>query len=194
MGVETLIELEMFNEMISQKILNVYDKIENKNKIIPIIDVRHFEIPNYQYICDKIHKYYSNIGYCTLFLTYKYPKNHEEIPIFFPIYNPEYKYSKLIKQLENSISYDAIVATHSYSFFHKKNYEKGLNDWMQRDEENFIIIDGKRICKSLTQDKNVAIMGVISEKRVIDKVIFNIGEEKTELDIEYLKTPKRKSS
>ena len=192
-GVEILIELDMFKERISKKILSVFDRIKKKDAVIPIIDVRNFPIHDFQYIKNEIHKHYSKTGYIILFLTYEYPLNKELTPIFYPISYPQNKYKKILEKLKKSLSNNPVVNSHSYSFFHKKEYFKGLNDIQQRDKEGYIIIDGKQICQSLTFDKNINMTGFIIKDKIISEIIVDVNGSETSSDVEYLKLPRKKN-
>lgn len=108
-GAEILIDLSMFNELIAQKILNIYDKVKNKERIIPIIDVRHLEVSNYDYIERKISQRYPEEGYTILFLTLTDDKR--PTPTLFPMYHPMEKYEELMKKLHPSLSGDIMINT-----------------------------------------------------------------------------------
>ena len=189
-GAEILIDLSMFNELIAQKILNIYDEVKNKERIIPIIDVRHLEVPDYDYIKRKISQRYSEKGYIILFLTLTDDKR--PTPTLFPMYHPMEKYEELMKRLRPSLSGDIMINTYSCSWSHKKTFSNGeWHDWIERDDEGYLIIDGTKICKSLTYGKEMMFFGVQSPEKIVSEVALNINRERTEFDIEYLKAPKR---
>lgn len=191
-GAEILIDLSMFNEPIAKKILNIYSKVENKERVIPIIDVRHLEVPNYDYIERKISQRYSKEGYIILFLTVRLTDDKRLTPTLFPMYHPMEKYEELIKRLHPSLSDDITIGTYSYSCWHKKSFDDEIwHDLIDRDDEGYLIIDGIKICKSLTYGKKMVFLGVQSQKKIVSKIALNINGERTELDIEYLKAPKR---
>jgi len=186
-GAEILIDLSMFNELIAQKILKVYSKVENKETIIPIIDVRHLEVPDYDYIKRKISQRYSEKGYIILFLTFGLTNGKSTL---FPMYHPMEKYEELMKRLHPSISGDIMINTYSCSWSHKKSFGDGeWHDWIERDDEGYLIIDGIKICKSLTYGKEMVFFGVQSQKKMVSNIALDINGERTELDIEYLKAP-----
>lgn len=179
-GTEILIELNRFNDLVAKKILNVYKK--NKDIKIPIIDVRYFPIPDYNYIQQKIHNSYPNKEYFLLLLTYD-GENMDE-PYFFPIYYPKEKFLSLIEELSNSISYNPAVQKYAC-------YLSGNE--MIRDENGFRIIKGKKICKSLTYGKKLMVYGVSSKSKKVTKLLYNKKGERKEVDIEYLKLPRNKN-
>ena len=192
-GAEILLDLSMFNELFAKKILKVYSKIKNKERIIPIIDVRYLEVPDYDYIERKISQRYSEEGYIILFLTFGLADDKRLTPTLFPMYHPMEKYKGLIKRLHPSLSDDMMSGTYSYSFLYKKGFDDvGWHDWIERDDEGYLIIDGIKICKSLTYGKEMIFLGVQSQKKIVSEIALNINGERTELDIEYLKAPKRR--
>lgn len=82
--------------------------------------------------------------------------------------------------------------TYSCSWSHKKTFNgEGWHGWIERDDEGYLIIDGIKICKSLTYGKEMVFFGVQSQKKIVSEVALNINRERTEFDIEYLKAPKR---
>ena len=113
-GAEILLDLSMFNELFAKKILKVYSKIKNKERIIPIIDVRYLEVPDYDYIERKISQRYSEEGYIILFLTFRLTDDKRLTPTLFPMYHPMEKYKGLIKRLHPSLSGDMMIGTYSY--------------------------------------------------------------------------------
>lgn len=178
-GAEILIELNRFKDLVAEKILKTYDDIwtkEGKEKI-PIIDVRYFPMPDYDYIKRVIHDHYSNRGYFLLLLTYD-AGNAE--PCFYPLYYPEEEYSTLIEVLSNSVTYNPLVKKYGYLF---------LGNHLIKDENGFIIIEGKNICKSLTSGKKIMFYGVSSKSKNIKKLSYLKKGEKKEVDVEYLKLP-----
>lgn len=190
-GAEILIDSSMFNELIAQKILNIYNKVKNKERIIPIIDVRHLEVPDYDYIKRKISQYYFEKGYIILFLTLTDDKR--PTPTLFPMYHPMEKYEELMKKLRPSLSGDIMINTYSCSWSHKKTFNDGeWHGWIERDDEGYLIIDGIKICKSLTYGKEMVFFGVQSQKKIVSNIALDINGERTEIDIEYLKAPKRR--
>ena len=189
-GAELLIDLSMFNELIAQKIIDIYGEVKNKERIIPIIDVRHLEVSNYDYIERKISQRYPEEGYIILFLTLTDDKR--PTPTLFPMYRPMEKYEELMKRLHPSLSGDIMINTYSCSWSHKKSFGDGeWHDWIERDDEGYLIIDGIKICKSLTYGKEMVFFGVQSQKKIVSEVALNSNRERTEFDIEYLKAPKR---
>jgi len=186
-GAEILIALNRFKDLVAEKILKTYDDIrkdwtkEGKEKI-PIIDARYLPMPDYDYIKRVIHDHYSNRGYFLLLLTYN-AENDE--PCFYPIYYPEDKYSSLIEELSNSISYNPYV--------HKYEYGYPQGNPLIRDKNGFIIIKGKRICKSLIARKKLMIYGNLSESKNVTKLSYNKKGERKEVDLEYLKLPENKN-
>ena len=189
-GAELLIDLSMFNELIAQKIIDIYGEVKNKERIIPIIDVRHLEVSNYDYIERKISQRYPEEGYIILFLTLTDDKR--PTPTLFPMYRPMEKYEELMKKLCPSLSGDIMINTYSCSWSYKKTFNDGeWHGWIERDDEGYLIIDGIKICKSLTYGKEMLFFGVQSQKKIVSEVALNINRERTEFDIEYLKAPKR---
>jgi len=189
-GAELLINLSMFNELIAQKIIDIYGEVKNKERIIPIIDVRHLEVSNYDYIERKISQRYPEKGYIILFLTLTDDKR--PTPTLFPMYRPMEKYEELMKRLHPSLSGDIMINTYSCSWSHKKSFgDGGWHDWIERDDEGYLIIDGIKICKSLTYGKEMVFFGVQSPKKIVSEVALDINRERIEFDIEYLKAQKR---
>lgn len=183
-GVEILVDLNLFNELIAKKILRIYDKISNKNSKIPIIDVRYLEIADFEYIKSMIHRYYSRRGYFMLLLTY-HGEDNKLIPMFFPIYSPEEQYQNVMEKLSNSITDSPIVHPYFYTCECKKEFQKGWNNLLQNDE-GYLIIDGRRICKSLSSDKSILFYGAFSQSENLSKISFEENEKRTEMDVEYL--------
>lgn len=178
---EILIELSRFNNLVAKKILDVINKVREE-EIIPIIDVRYFPIPNYDYIMWEIHNRYSNRGYFLLLLTYS-AENDE--PCFYPVYYPKEKYSSLIKELSNSISYNPYVHKYECDYL-------GGDPWI-RDDNGFIIIKEKRICKSLIARKKLMVYGYASKSKNVTKLSYLKKGERKEVDIEYIKLPENKN-
>jgi hypothetical protein len=181
-GAEILIDLSRFKDLIAKKILRGYDIILGKSgkEIIPIIDVRYFPIPDYDYIKREIHNHYSEREYFLLLLTYDMENDG---PCFYPIYYPEEKYSSLIEELSDSISYNPFVHKYEYCYL-PQDYSLLI-----RDENGFIIIKGERICKSLIAHKKLMVYGVLSKSKSVTKLSYLKKGERKEVNVEYLKLP-----
>lgn len=188
-GVEIVIDLKMFKDLIAKKILDTFDDID-KGKI-PIIDVRYFEVADFDSIKSTIHKHYSKRGYFLLLLTYTMDEKSNLMPYFYPIYHPEEKYKDILRELSYSITTAPLIYPYLYSYEHKINLKNGCNNLLQRDGEGYIVIDGKRICKSLTFGKQVFFWGGVGTKNVSKISLVKNGEEK-QIDVEYLKSTQRK--
>lgn len=186
-GVELLIDLRMFIEDISRKIIKTYKKISN-NKIA-IIDVRNFEIPDFDYIKSKFKEHFSSRGFFVLFITNKFDNDDDEpTPMFFSMYHPHESYKKLLSILTNSITKNPIVATESYTFRIGKDKVKGWNNMINRDADGYIIINGKRICKSLSAGKQIMMYGFASsDPDVVSHISYEKDGQRNEMEAEYLK-------